>query len=254
MVQLKPPVAFYVRQRPQPVTFLVRQCGGSRRGPKLEVPRSISVPPWPGGPCLELVHEFNERYVELVAQAAREDGEHTAPEIVRAHRALWRTLDPTAQRRASRCPFLLADIQFRDAPWWQRAQREPSWDGGPFTSVSMFSRRLAVELMRDALLVAWYIARLDTGVAATLLAMSKDVASIVAKLGLRQLRDIAEHQHHQLRPRWEHLSSFWGRLLSAAGRDDDQALLELHRHGFQLADAETCSAASVMDATTIDRD
>ena len=29
MVQLRLPVAFYVRQRPQPVTFLVRQCGGA---------------------------------------------------------------------------------------------------------------------------------------------------------------------------------------------------------------------------------
>ena len=28
MVPLKLPVALYVRQRPQPVTFLVRQCGG----------------------------------------------------------------------------------------------------------------------------------------------------------------------------------------------------------------------------------
>lgn len=226
----------------------------SRRGPKLEVPRSISAPPWPGGRCLELVHEFNERYVELVVQAAREDGEHTAPEIVRSHRALWLTLDPAAQRRASRCPFLLAEIQFRNVPWWERARSEPSSHGGAFTSVRMFSRRLAVELMRDALIVAWYTARLDAEVAATLLAMSKDVAGIVANLGLRQLRDIAEHQHHHLRPRWEHLASFWERLLTAAGRDDDEALLELHQHGFQLADAETRSAASALNATTRDGD
>ena len=226
----------------------------SRRRSGREAPRSISVPPWPGSPGLELVHEFNERYVELVAQAAREDTEHTVPEIVRSHRTLWQTLEPAAKRRASRCPFLLADIQFRNAPWWKRAQSEPSWQAGSLSSVCMFSRSLAVELMRDALIVAWSIARLDTRAAATLLAMSEDVASIVAKLGLRQLRDIAENQHQHLRPRWEHLVSFWGRLLSAAGRDDEQALLELHRHGFQLADAETRSAASIMDATTIDRD
>lgn len=207
----------------------------------------MSVPPWSGGPCLELVHEFNERFITQVAQAAREDAEHTLPEMVRLHRDLWVSLDGPARRRASECPFLLADVQFRNANWWQRAQNDASWHGGSASPVRLFTRRPAIELMRDALLVAWSTARHDTRLAATLLAMSDEVARVVAKLGLRHLQHIPEQCHQHLRPRWQHLSSFWGRLLSAASCDDREALYDLQLHAFQLADAGSGLAASDPD-------
>lgn len=170
----------------------------------------MSVPPWAGGPCIELVHEFNELFVEQVAKAAREDGEHSMPEMVRMHRDLWVSLDGPARRRASQCPFLLADIQFRNAAWWQRAQNDPTWHGGPPSSMRLFLRKPAVDLMRDALVVAWCTARQDTRLAATFFAMSDEVARVVAKLGLRQLRHMTDHCYQHLRPRWQHLSTFWG--------------------------------------------
>lgn len=207
----------------------------------------MSVPPWDGGPSLELVHEFNERFVTETAQAAREDGERVLPEMVRMHRDLWVRLDGPARRRASECPFLLADIQFRNAAWWQRAQNDASWHGGQPTAVRLFSRKPAIELMRDALLVAWSTARQDPRLAATLLAMSDEVARVVAKLGLHHLRRIPEQCHQHLRPRWQHLSSFWGRLLSAASCDDREALYDLQLHAFQLADADSGLAASAPD-------
>lgn len=210
----------------------------SRRRAELEVPRSLSPPPWSGRPCLELVHEFNELFLKQIAETARESDGRTVPEIVRAHRDLWVNLDTATRRRVSQCPFLLGDIHFRNAAWWQRAQNEAAWRGAPSTPVRLLSRKPAVELMRDALLVAWRIAQQDARLAAILLAMSDEVADVVESLGLRHLRHIAEHHHQHLRPRWEHEMSFWGRLLSAANRDDREALSDLHLQAFQLADTE----------------
>lgn len=208
----------------------------------------MSVPPWAGGPCLELIHEFNELFIEQVAEVAREDGERTIPEIVRMHRDLWVSLDGPARRRASQCPFLLADIQFRNAAWWQRAQNDLTWRGGPPSSARLFLRTPAIELTRDALIVAMYTARQDARLAATFFAMSDEVAHIVAKLGLRQLRNIADHYHQHLCPRWQHLSSFWGRFLSAATREDGEVLYDLHLQAFQLSDAGSGFAPSSPDS------
>jgi hypothetical protein len=205
-------------------------------------------PPWPGGPCLELIHEFNERFIAETAEVARQSDASTLPDTVRIHRDLWVALDPPACRQASRCPFLLADIHFRNEAWWQRAQSDASWQSGPDGSVHLFPRRRAVELMRDALIVAWCTARQDARLATALLAMSDEVARIVAKLGLRHLRLIPDHHHQHLRPRWDHLSTFWGRLLSAASRDDVEALHDLHLHAFQLADADSGFTVSAPDS------
>jgi len=114
--------------------------------------------------------------------------------------------------------------------------------------VHLFPRKRAVELTRDALIVAWCTARQDTRLAAALLAMSDEVAHVVAKLGLRQLRLIPDHHHQHLRPRWDHLSSFWGRLLSAASRDDGEALHDLHLYAYQLADADSAFTVSAHDS------
>jgi hypothetical protein len=207
----------------------------------------MAVPHQPIDPCLELVHEFNELFIEQVADVARKSDEHTLPEMVRMHRDLWVRLDGPARQRASQCPFLLVDLQFGDIQWWRRAQSDPAWHGGPPSSVRLFGRKPAVELTRDALLVACYSARLDTRLATTFFAMSPGVARVIAQLGLRHVRRIPDHCHQHLHPRWQHLSSFWGRLLGAAIRDEREALYDLHLHAFQLADAHDGAAGSSSD-------
>lgn len=215
-----------------------------------DAPRSTSSPPWTGTPFLELVHEFNERFIEQVAEMARSDDVLSAPEMVRSHRELWAGLDARACRCVSRCPFLLADIRFRNLTWWQRIQQHAAGHPeSPPSAAPLFPAKPAIELTRDALIVAWSTARQDTHIAATLLAMSHEVARIVARLGLGQLRHITDHHHHHLRPRWEHLSSFWGRLLTAAHDDDGDALYALHLQAFQLADAGWDFAACGSGAT-----
>ncbi len=102
----------------------------SRRRSGCSTAPSISAPSWIGAPCLELVREFNERLIVAVSEAARESDRRRTPEMVRMHRNPWVNLDSAARRRASRFPFLLADIRFPNAPWWRRARNEASGRGG----------------------------------------------------------------------------------------------------------------------------
>lgn len=197
-----------------------------------------SVPPSRGtsDPSLELIYEFNDSFVAHLAEAARKHHSPPAgPEMMRAHWKLWVSLDAAARRRASRCPFLLADIEFRNKAWWQRARSNTRWRGEPAGAGRLFSCASATLLTRDALLVAWSISRQDIRLAVTLLPMSSEVARVVAQLGSAQLRHIAERHYPHLRPRWEQRAELWGRLLSAASRADHEALHEARLGAFQLA-------------------
>ena len=209
-----------------------------RKPSRLEAPRSLSPLPWSGSASLELVHEFNELFIEQMVDAARRDGPCTRLDVARMHRDLWTSLDAPARRRLGQCPFLLADIQFRNAAWWERAQSGAVLQDGPPGPDCPFSRAAASELMRDALVVAWSICRQDRRLAATLLLMSGEVARIVARLGLAQLRNMPDRHYQHLRPLWEYQGSVWDRLLTAARHDDRKALCDMHLHAFQLADAD----------------
>ena len=208
-----------------------------RKQEESETPLAIAASPWIGGSCLELIHEFNDRYLESLARSAQWGDARKMPDILRVHRRLWNAMEARARFRASRCPFILADLEFGSVDWWQRAQSGQRSDcmdlgGGVFPWV------VGMEVARDALTVAWYTARVDICLATLLIGMSGEIAEIVAKLSLHQLWQVADQQHQRLRPRWENRNAFWGRLLSAAVRDDRETLHDLHRHAFLLADAE----------------
>lgn len=211
----------------------------TKRPSNIEAQIAVLAPQWTGGRCLALIHEFNARFVDQLVSAARDQAEPSASDVVRVHRSLWMELDAPARALASRCPFLLADIRFQDVKWWQRAQcASPSTQKSGYPR-RMFARKPAIELTRDALIVAWYIAREDICLAVLMLGMSAAVADIVGRYGLHHLWYVADHHHQHLRPRCEHRVSFWGRLLSASVRGDCDALHDLHRHAFQIADAES---------------
>ena len=216
----------------------------SRKRADLGTPSAIIPSPWIGGPCLELAFEFNERYLENLARAARSRDAHALPEILRGHRAFWLTTDAQVRRRASRCPFILADFQFGNASWWHKAQSGERLDFRDFRA-GVFPWIIAMDLARDVLTVAWYTVRQDICLATILLGMPAEVAEIIGKFSLHELWRIADQQHLWLRPRCENRQVFWDRLLGAAAHDDGDALYDLHRIAFLVADAELRGAGSV---------
>ena len=216
----------------------------SRKQADSGTPAAIIASPWIGGPCLELIYEFNERYLENLARAARSVSAHALPEILRGHRAFWLTTDAQVRRRASRCPFILADFQFCNSSWWRKAQSGERLDFQDFQA-GVFPWIIAMDLARDVLTVAWYTARQDICLATILLGMPAEVAEIIGEFSLHDLWRIADQQHLWLRPRCENRQIFWDRLLSAAARDDGDALYDLHRIAFLVADAELRGASSV---------
>ena len=192
---------------------------------------------WIGGSCLDLVSDFNDRYLENLARAAECGRIGAMPAIVRAHQALWLAVNDKVRQRASTCPFLLADFQFNNVSWWQRAQSGERLDL-PDPTVWDFPWIIAVDLARDALTVAWYAARQDICLATLLIGVPAQVAEIISKFTLQALWRLADHYHPYLRPRYESRSGFWNRLLSAAAQDDRDALHDLHRSAFLFADSE----------------
>ncbi len=209
---------------------------------------SFLAPPWTGAPFLKLVRKFNEQFLEKLAEVAQESDGRPVPEMVRTNRDLWVNLDASARERAGGFPLLLADIHFRDAPWWCRAQIKVSEQEGASGPVPLFADGQGTDLMRHALFVAWRVAQQDARDAEILLAMSDDVAVVVSSLGFDELRHIAQHHHRELRPRWEHLGAFWSELLSAAIRNDRRALNDLRLYVHQLAEGDVL-AASTPDGT-----
>ena len=208
----------------------------SRKQKEPESPAAIPMPRWRGGTCLELVQAFNDRYLECLVRSAQWESAPALPEILCTHRQLWKALEGEARYRASRCPFVLADLHFGDGGWWKTAQSKQrschsELGGGIFPWI------INMEMARDALTVAWYTAREDICLGTLLIGMSAEIGEIVAKLTLHELWQIADCHHHCLRPRCENRGAFWGRLLNAAVHDDRATLHDLHRHAFLLADA-----------------
>jgi len=189
---------------------------------------------WKGAPALGRVHALNERCLELLTHLARTDRQQISLSIVNQHRSLWRGLTAATRRRAARTPFLLMDLHFQDADWWRSAKDLRTTRRRKMVLHTAFTGKIAAELMRETLMLAWSTVAFDRGAASIMLGMTPAVSAIVAELGPQDVEHIASRHSQHLQPRWEDFPSFWGKLLSAARDGDDEALSYVHLHGVQL--------------------
>lgn len=198
---------------------------------------TLSPPEWKGAHALRLVRELNERCIGSLVQVAHSKQLKTGIEIVDQHRALWRKLDLTARRRAAAAPLLLMDAQFLNVEWWTWARARHS---GRLRTVgtSRLPAKLANELMRETLILAWSTATTDPHTAALLFGMSPAVVKLFSELGPHDIEQVATRHRQQLRLRWEEHPTFWRSLLTAAQLADDEALHELHLYSLQLLGSE----------------
>lgn len=189
---------------------------------------------WKSGPALKRVHALNERCLEVLSAFARTDAWPTPLAMGAPLRSLWRDLDAMARLRAAQTPFLLVDVRFRDSQWWRRARDPHPHRGPPIELSAVFTGKIAGELMRETLMLAWSTAASDRSSASLLFGMAPAVSTIVAEFGAHDVEHIAAQHSQHLRPRWENVPAFWLELLSTARDGDEQALHRIHVLGIQL--------------------
>lgn len=203
-----------------------------------DAPQEPSEFTWKGAQALTRVHALNERCLELLTELARTERHQITLAIVHQHRNLWRSMNGATRKRAARTPFLLVDVHFQDAEWWRAAKvLRPSRRRKVMLNAA-FTGKIAGELMRETLMLAWSTVAFDRGAASILLGMTPAVSSSIGKLSPQDVERIAARHSQHLQPRWEDFPAFWGRLLVAARDSDEDALHDIHLHGVQLIGGE----------------
>src|SRR6185503_20101316 len=90
------------------------------------------------------------------------------------------------------------------------------------------------QLTQATLVLAWHMTRADAEATGIVFGMSREVAQVIAALGLSDIDTIAERQFRHVRPRWEQQPEVWRELLLAAHRDDADAMRAFVVHALQL--------------------
>ena len=199
--------------------------------------KSGSLPAWKwtGAEALEWVRDLNARCLQAIGKRlVRAAATRPGGDIDQAHIDLWRRLDESARHRAARCPYLLVEMRFDDAAWWEDAKRNAMKPTPNPTVLSAGTAGLGRAFANDALTLAWWTARADQRTAILLFGLDPRVAMVISSLSPVEVRRITARSGNQLRPRWEHNHRMWRDLLSAAISADEEALTDIHLYGIQL--------------------
>lgn len=130
------------------------------------------------------------------------------------------------------------DVHFHDVDWWRSVKELRPSRKRKMVLKAAFTGKIAGELMRETLMLAWSTVAFDRGAASIMLGMTPAVSAVIAGLGPQDVERIAARHNQHLQPRWEDFPAFWGKLLAAARDDDEEALHEIHLHGAQLIGSE----------------
>ena len=179
------------------------------------------------------VYEINERCIDLLVEAARDD-KHPAPGLVVALRTPLLQLTPEMRMRVARRALLLVDLGFRDIAWWKDAQRDPQRSTRTPVTLDTFPARAAMTLARSTLILAWHSIRADRTAAGLMLGISRPVADVILSLPLTDLDRIAEKRFRRLRPRWEDCPALWRQLLLSVEATDFRKEREFNLRALQL--------------------
>lgn len=198
-------------------------------------------------PSLQGFFEVNARCIEMLVSAARRESKQSFTLVAELRAPLIR-LDPRMRERAAAHAFLLIDVEFGNADWWQAARahssqplRGPLWKG-------VFPRESAVQLAVATLMFAWNSVRTDAARMLVPLGMTRAVAQIIASLRFEEVDRIARKRSAYARPRWEDRPAVWRRLLAAAEANDPKAMGAFRLHAVQLLAGDLLPARARDDA------
>jgi hypothetical protein len=189
---------------------------------------------WRSAHTLDAVQQMNERCLGVLRTLAGTEPTKYPFEIVTRFRDLWHELDSGALKRAAKNPVLLVDVHFQSENWWRRAMHRGAGNGKGARANECFPPKLAGELMRETLMLAWPTARENPQAAGLLFGMTSEVAALVGALTPQHIESVASRHSRELRPRWEDMPAYWQSLLIAAQIGDGAALREVHLYSLQL--------------------
>lgn len=207
---------------------------------KSSEPQILQPRKWRGLRTLETVQQMNAHLLNVLVSLAKTDGGKHPLEIVNRYRDRWLELDSTMIQRAASNPVLLLNVHFQNEDWWRWAMRGRSGTWRNVRILDAFPPKMAGELMRAALMLAWPTAREDRHASRLLFGMSSAVADLVGALTAPVIESIASRHSRELRPRWEDLPMFWESLLAAAQSSDEMRLREVHLYSLQVVASELC--------------
>jgi hypothetical protein len=192
----------------------------------------------PASPGLEAfphatVFEVNERCLELLVHQARGEAIPSFP-IVTTLREVLRQMTPETRKRAAARAFLLLDLEFQNAEWWETTHRYPQRQIHVVTWRGAFPRRSGLPLARATLLLAWQGCRADKDTACVLFGMARPVAGLIAGLQLTEIDGIADRRFRHLHPRWHDRPDLWRSLLTTSESPNPAALRRTELQALQL--------------------
>lgn len=203
--------------------------------------QGVEPPRWASAHRIELAHKLNEQAVSMLCKLVSLDSHQGSPDFVEQNRELWRRLDSEAIRSLSEFPFVLLDLGFGETEYWSNAGSVAPAVGTGGSS-ALFPAEVSGDLMLETLLLARQTAREDMSAVKVLFGATDVVAHRLASLTMQQVRDIALHDVHRLRVRFDDKPQFWRELLVAARGTDRAVLAGLHHHAKLLFTGEVAPA------------
>jgi hypothetical protein len=186
---------------------------------------------------LPAIRDLNHRGIELMAQAARRSRDSPLSLIGTLQREL-RESTPATRARAADRPFLLLDLEFSNAAWWQTVVRDPNRRIRRESLQPAFPRSSALPLTRATLTAIWRSVSTDARSARILLGLDEAVTHLFIDLPVTAIDPIANHIHSHLKPRWADHPPYWRRLFRAATTEDGTELAQIDIQGLQLLTSE----------------
>ena len=199
------------------------------------------------------LHDLTRLGVDLLAQTARRRPEHSLSLISALKRELFAST-PASRDRAAGRPFLLVDLDFRNASWWQAIAHDPGRRIRKLGDQPAFPREVALPITRATLIAAWRTVCADARSAHVLFGLDQTVIEILSTLPVTAIDAIAEHVHPHLRPRWAEHPAYWRALLRAANGADDAKLARIDMQGIQLLTGDILIAKNPPNARPHARD
>ena len=183
---------------------------------------------------LKSVRELNHRFLDLVALESGAWNSSRRVGLPAEVSVQFSPLTTSQKNAAANCPYVLFDLRFDDAPWWNaRLLDRALWRVADSPSVD----ENTLHFVGLALFFAWHVASTGSLAPRLLLGMGEATADALRALTVDRLPALSVAVAEGLTARWSNCPNYWSALAAAASRANGHALRRIQLYGLQLAAA-----------------